>query len=245
MNNQPLRAFSISIDGTGPDKNIDIEISDEARRLAQTNFKRKVMVESGNTSEALFVSAEGVWRFEGDELRLLDTSRGTPGIPQSAIRTLDYMSQLMSRMTTLPGLSRGLSGFLSGLHNEMQQLTSAFDAIRDEIGDRHSRFLQDAFTLLVRETFDENLTMQIRRINSCLPEPSRECIARVREEARGQADLFAERFFATGSFEAAWEAIRPESYSNPASVRHLGSSHLARVGVFIVERAGPDPGGIL
>lgn len=178
---------------------------------------RRVSVTSGNTTFSLFVSPEGVWRLpEGAKSRndkvLIDTSTGTPGIPQSEIRRLEYTARLLSHMPI--GVTINPGPGLSGLQNYMQQLAEAFAAVKEETPNQHSRFIEDAFREEVLRTFNLTLQLQTLQLGRGMESTANpEQLAEARVEAERQANIFVDTFFRhwnqgpEAAFSAAWSAL--------------------------------------
>jgi hypothetical protein len=182
---------------------------------------RTFEISSGNATETLWVSPEGVWRLpEGgtsrQDLVLINTSQGTPGIPQSEIRKLEMTSRLLSHIPI-----RGVSSSTEHIHDHMKILTEAFAKVHEEVSgnsQQHRQFIEDAFRDEVKRVLNLHHQMQYpgfggrNFINHTI---DTDAMAKLQAEGIRQADIFVNAFFGSfrnvgqaGAFETAWAALQ-------------------------------------
>ena len=179
------------------------------------------------------IGVDGIWiSFDGwvrDSFQKIDPSSGVPGLDQPTVRKLDFIHQIVMELREImPPEDNNLYSLqgIAGNHGGLKALIASFEAVRENVtGQGHMRPLEDAFRLLLTNFFDESA-----RQSNFLPEgssPSKaqlqqwfEQTERMRKEARGQANVFADAFLnnlnrigAEGAFDIAWTIVN--NYKTP------------------------------
>ena len=194
------------------------------------NLGGRMEITAGNGQPLTVILRDsGIWIANGhnperSDFNLIDPSRGTPGIPQSTIRVLEFTLRIIQNIDLPEGeVLIDPNGDRSKREN-LELLFGGFSTLRQQLGinpnsNQHAQAFEDAMRTLLRNFFAETV-----RIDNLLPEGSKPSEAELQawaeksviqhNEALAQADVFADVFFANfrthgmeAAFNTAWAAI--------------------------------------
>ena len=121
---------------------------------------------------------------------IIDPSTGTPGIPQSTVKMLEYIQQFILSSWQSSQEANGehnLSLNSESLKDQIQQLVSSFSAVQEEgNSNQHLIFMEDAFRTMSQIMFVNSARVQYART------PNMEFMMM---EARKQSNIFVDAFF--------------------------------------------------
>jgi hypothetical protein len=159
---------------------------------------------------------------------LRDLSEPVAGVPQSNMRTAALSIQLMSAMKAVAIETQAND---MGLENRLNLLVNAYENVFNEVtanpagnnSQSQSKFLEDAFRSVVLSEFERNAKNENKppfvgesdegEQSKPLDETQKERFQSALEEARKQANLFADTFLkhfkghGAGAFSFAWVAL--------------------------------------